>query len=32
MQNLCRCHYEFGVEAEPCLRIAAAFDELTKAM
>ena len=29
MQNLRRGHYELGVEAEPRLRAAAAFDELT---
>jgi IS6 family transposase len=28
MQNLRRGHYELGVEAEPRLRVAAAFDEL----
>ena len=28
MQNLRRGHYELGVEAEPHLRVAAAFDEL----
>ena len=32
MQNLRRGHYELGVEAEPRLRIAAAFDELTEAI
>jgi hypothetical protein len=30
MQNLRRGHYELGVEAEPRLRIAVAFDELTE--
>jgi transposase-like protein len=28
MQNVRRGHYELGVEAEPRLRVAAAFDEL----
>ena len=32
VQNLRRGHYELGVEAEPRLRVAAAFDELTEAM
>ena len=33
MQNLRRGHYELGVEAlSPCLRLAAAFDELTEAI
>jgi transposase-like protein len=32
MQNLRRGHYELGVEAEPRLRIAVAFDELTEVM
>ena len=31
VQNLRRGHYEFGVEAQhPCLRLAAAFDELAE--
>ena len=32
MQNLRRGFYELGVEAEPRLRVAAAFDELTVAI
>ncbi len=32
MQNLRRGFYELGVEAEPRLRVAAAFDELTAAI
>lgn len=32
MQNLRRGHYQLGVEAEPRLRVASAFDELTEAM
>ena len=32
MQNLRRGHYELGVEAQPRLRIAAAFDELIEAI
>ena len=32
MQNIRRGHYELGVEAEPRLRVAAAFEELTQAM
>ena len=32
MQNIRRGHYELGVEAEPRLRVAAAFEELTPAI
>jgi transposase, IS6 family len=32
MQNLRRGHYELGVDALPGLRVAAAFDELTRAI
>ena len=32
VQNLRRGHYQFGVEAEPRLRVAAAFDELAEAL
>ena len=32
MQNIRRGHYELGVEAEPRLRVAAAFAELTQAI
>ena len=33
VQNLRRGHYELGIEARrPCLRLAAAFDELTEAI
>lgn len=32
MQNLRRGHYELGVEAEPRLRVAAAFDQLAEAI
>jgi len=32
MQNLRRGHYELGIEAEPRLRVAAAFDELKEAI
>jgi len=32
IQNLRRGHYELGVEAEPRLRVAAAFDELINAI
>ncbi len=32
VQNLHRGHYEFGVEAHPALRVAAAFTELAAAM
>ena len=32
MQNLRRGHYELGVEAEPRLRVAAAFEELREAI
>ena len=30
MQNIRRGHYELGVEAEPRLRVAAAFDEISE--
>jgi len=32
MQNIRRGHDELGVQAEPRLRVAAAFDELTEAI
>ena len=32
MQNIRRGHYELGVEAEPRLRVAAAFEELSQAI
>ena len=32
MQNIRRGHYELGVEAEPHLRVGAAFDELRHAI
>jgi IS6 family transposase len=32
MQNIRRGHYELGVEAEPRLRVAAAFEELSEAI
>ena len=32
MQNIRRGHYELGVEAEPRLRVGAAFDELRHAI
>ena len=32
VQNLRRGHYQLGVEAEPRLRVAAAFDELAEAI
>ena len=32
MQNIRRGHYELGVEAEPRLRVGAAFDELRQAI
>jgi hypothetical protein len=31
VQNLRRGHYEFGVDARPVLRVAAAFAELARA-
>jgi hypothetical protein len=30
VQNLCRCHYELGVDARPALQVAAAFTELAQ--
>ena len=32
MQNMRRGHYELGVEAEPRLRVATAFEELKEAI
>jgi len=32
VQNLRRGHYELGIEAEPRLRLAAAFNELSEAI
>ena len=32
VQDLRRGHYQLGVEAEPRLRVAAAFDELAQAL
>ena len=32
VQNIRRGHYELGIEAEPRLRVAAAFEELTQAI
>jgi transposase-like protein len=32
MQNVRRGHYELGVEAEPCLRVATSFEELREAI
>ena len=32
VQNLRRGHYEFGVDAYPALRVAAAFTELARAI
>ena len=32
VQNVHRGHYELGTEADPHLRVAAAFDELSRAL
>jgi transposase-like protein len=32
MQNLCRGHYELGLDTQPGIRMAAAFDELAQAI